>query len=228
MPVALNTIRQVWLYLKNDDTVMTGMASPADIDLVLKRDTGSGTGTAPETVTWTEKGSGYYDITFTPQGAGLYSLFLKELNALSAQRRWLFAFEVVAAGALFSPSFANAFCAETDVERWTQLAFDSSSKPTSLEVAAFAQARASEIRSVLASVGYVVSPSDSALTGTIQQDMLREANAIAAAADAYLAKFIDVEPGKTEKAAALLEEYQTRLTRLSDYAVDALAQSRIR
>lgn len=215
MPVANTTVRQVWKMIDDTGAPLTGKASPGDVALLLKRDTGSGTGAAPEAVTWTELGAGFYEIAFTPQAGGLYTLFLDELVGLA--RDWWFVYEVFAAGAVFLPAFSNAFCAETDVERWTQLTFDSGSKPTTNEVAALAQARASEMRGILVAQGWTISPT-SVASGSIEQDMLREANAIAAAADAYLIKFVDVEPGQTQKAEALLNEYERRLEKLIAYA----------
>jgi hypothetical protein len=215
MPVQNSTIRQVWKILDVNGAALTGQTSPANITFLLKRDSGSGTVTASETVSFTELGSGFYEIAFTPQFGGLYTLFLDEL--VGQQRDWWFVYEVVAAGAVFLPAFANAFCAETDVERWTQLLFDGGSKPTSNQVAALAQARASEMRGMLVAEGWTISPT-SVASGSIEQDMLREANAIGAAADAYLTKFVDVDPGQTAKAKSFLDEYERRLEKLVAYA----------
>lgn len=222
-----NTIRQVWFYMDTAEAPLTGMVSPTDVALTLKVDAGVGTVTAPEVVGWVERGAGFYDVEFTPGSPGLYTLFLKELNAGSFQRRYSFVYEVQSAGAAYAPAFASAFCAETDVERWTQLTFDGTSKPTSTEVAGFAQARASEMRSILAAGGWAISPA-AVVSGSIEQDSLREANAIGAAADTLLAKFMDTEPAKTEKAASLLGEYDTRMKRLLDYAKKVLGTLQIR
>jgi hypothetical protein len=222
VPVAGNTVREEWLYLDGAGNPKSGMVSPADVTLSLFRSiAGAAFAASGETVTWAAIAGqpGYYDISYTPAGEGLYKLFLVELNADSYGRRWAFTQEVLAAGAVFLPAFSNSFCAETDVERWTQLDFSGTSKPTSTQVAAFAQSRASEIRGIVAAEGWVISPTDgSVAAGSIELDMLREANALGAAADAFLAKFIDVDPAKTEKAVALLEEYQRRIDRLATYA----------
>jgi hypothetical protein len=221
VPVAGNTIREEWLYLDGSGAPKSGMVSPADVTLSLFRSVGGGAfASSGETVTWAAIAGqpGYYDISYTPTGQGLYKLFLVELNVDSGGRRWAFTQEVLAAGAVFLPSFSSAYCAETDVERWTQLAFSATSKPTSTQVAAFAQSRASEIGGMMAAVSWSISPTDGSVApGSIALDMLREANAIGAAADAYLAKFIDIDPAQTQKAVALLEEYQRRLDRLSAY-----------
>jgi hypothetical protein len=226
MAVIGDTIRELWLYLDSSDVPLGGMTSPADVELKLFVDTGSGFALSVDSVSWAAVAgqTGEYQISYTPSAAGIYKLQLRELNAASDGRRWSFPQEVAAAGATFLPAFANAFCAETDVERWTGLDFDGTSKPTTTQVAAFAQARASEIRSVVASEGW--NPVPGSLTPlSIEEDILRECNAIGAAADAFMAKFMDVDPSQTDKAVALLQEYQRRLQRLVAYAQDIASSS---
>jgi hypothetical protein len=226
MPVIGDTIRELWLYLDQADAPLGGMTSPADVELKLFVDTGSGFALSADAISWAAVSgqTGQYNITYTPSVSGVYRLQLRELNVNSQGVRWSFPQEVAAAGAVFLPAFANAFCAETDVERWTQLDFDATSKPTTTQVAAFAQARSSEIRSVVASEGW--SPVPGQLTPlSVEEDILRECAAVGAAADAFLAKFMDVDPSQTEKAVALLQEYQRRLQRLVAYAQDIASSS---
>jgi hypothetical protein len=220
VPVAGNIVREIWLYLDAAGAPKGSMASPGDVTLGLFRSTSGGAFVAAsETVTWAAVGgqTGYYDISYTPESGALYRLYLNETNADSLFRRWSFTHEVLAAGAAFTPSLANAFCSEADVERWTQLAFDTTSKPTSAEVAAFCQSRASEIRALVAAEGWIIAPS-TVVPGPIEEDMLRECNAVGAAADSYLAKFVDVDPSQTAHAVALQQEYERRLERLIAYA----------
>lgn len=219
MPVSGNTIREPWLYLDLNDAPLVGMASPADVSLTLKYDPGTGTITATETVTWVERGSGFYDIVFTPLNSGRYTLYVKELNANSSSRRFEFPYEIGPAGAVFVPGYAGAFCSEPDVERWTQLLFDSGSKPTSDQVSAFAVARASEMRIMLGNVGLTVTPGDQSLNGTPLLDMLREANAMSAAADALRSKFRDIDPSRTAQADDFEAHYQIKMQTIQAYAV---------
>jgi len=232
MPVVGGTIRQPWVILDADGVEVAGMVSPTNVELRLRRDNGTQTVDATETVTLTDHTGGDYDITFTPVNAELYTLFLRELNPaepvapITAGRRYWWTYEVLAVGAVYLPAFSNAFCGQSDVERWTQLAFNSTSKPTTTQVAAFAQARAGEIRAAVATEGWTIAPGNVGYdVGSYAEDLLREANAIAAAADAYLAKFVDVDPAQTQKAIALLEEYQRRLERLVGFAVTVAGQS---
>ena len=228
MPVAGNQVREQWTIYDFSKNPLTGMVSPADITFTLLRDVGAGFQAAPETVVMTEIGAtGHYQIAYTPEAqGGLYVLQLKELNVNTFGQTWRFVHEVVASGSQFVPTFANAFCAETDVERWAQLAIDTLSKPSSDEVAGFAEARASEMRSILAAAGYTV-PATVA-PGSLEEDMLREANAIGAAADTVIAKYQDTEPARTDKGRALLEEYDTRMKRMVVYAARVLGSVQIR
>jgi hypothetical protein len=229
VPVANNVVSQVWKYRDTAGAILTGMTFPADIELVLKKATAGGSVTASEVVSWTESADpGYYDIKYTPLGGTVYTLFLKELNPASDGRQWWFVSEVMAAGAVYAPAFANAYCAETDVERFTQLAFTATSKPTSQEVAAWAQARSSEMSlQFLAQSGWTVTPA-TVVSGSLEQDVLRDMAAIGAGADAMLAKFMDSDPVATQKAEVMLAEYKTRLDRMTDYATKNLGSLSVR
>ena len=224
--IAGNQASDEWVVLDESSNPLGGLTggsgaggfTNADFKLSLRRQSGTTFVAATETVTLAESATaGHYTIRFTPENNGLYVLHLKELDPLSLGRTFDFRFPVVAAGSVFLPAFANAFCAQSDVERWAQLVFSSTSKPSVTEVAGFAESRASEIRSIVAGEGWNVAPSG-VVAGSLEEDVLREANAIGAAADAWLAKLLDTDPGRTEKAAALLEEYQRRIERLVVFA----------
>lgn len=196
-----NAARTVWLYLALDETAKTGMVSPGDVTLTLHRETSAGFVAAVEAITWTEIGvTGYYTIAFTPLNSGLYVLTLKELNADSFKRIQRFEFDVHATGAVFSPAYANAFCAETDVERWLQKPIDGTTSPDDTETTAFAEARAALLMSLCAGAGYSVTPA-TVVSGSRIEDMLREANAIGAALDWTIANEFGRSPSLSERAA---------------------------
>lgn len=227
--IAQQTILERWTIIDVNGNPLTGMTSPADVLFYLYRQSGSSLIAASETVTLTEIGAtGTYYISLTPQEEGYYSNALHEIN-VATQKRWQnWTYEILPAGAVFTPTFDNAFCSQSDVERWSQMAFSATSKPTVLQAAAFAESRASEIMSFLAAAGYAVLPADPGLPGTVQEDMLRETNAIGAAGDAIAVKFMGDSPSRSDKAEALLKEYDKRVERLVDYARAALASSPLR
>lgn len=183
MPVAGNTIRIMRAILNLSDAPLTGMTMPADITASLFRDTGSATVAASETVSMTEIGAtGYYNVAFTPANSGLYTLELAEVNVNTGLRRSHHEFQVYAAGSVFAPAYSNAFCAETDVERWINAGISSSTSPSDTDATAWAESRAAVLMSVCAKLGYAVTPS-TVTAGSRLEDMLREANAIGAALD---------------------------------------------
>lgn len=206
MPVAGNIVRELWIYLDANDVPLGGMVSPGDVTLKLFRDSGSGftlvggnagTGIA---VSWAAVAgqTGYYGIAYTPDTNGLYKLELLELNAGSGARRWTFTQEVVSAGSVFLPAFANAFCAESDVERWLQYVIDGTTNPNDLETAAFAESKAGVLMSLCGRLGYPVTPA-TVPNGSIIKTLLRDANAIGAALDYTVAQILGVSPSKTDR-----------------------------
>src|SRR5262245_56513134 len=153
-----------------------------DVTFLLHRQSGVAMIAASETVTMTEIGvTGTYSIVFTPQNTGLYILQIHELNVGTFQRWYKFPdYTVVTAGSIFAPSWANAFCAETDVERWLQTGIDATTNPSDAETPAFAESRAAILMSLCASLGLAVTPSNVSSYSRLQ-DLLREANAIGTA-----------------------------------------------
>src|SRR6266478_8276167 len=106
MPLTGNLILQPWTVLDTNSNPLTGMHSPADVTLVLQRQSGSAIVAASEIVTMTEIGStGRYYIGFTPTNSGRYVLYLKEINATSFGRTEDFNWDVTTAGAVFSASY---------------------------------------------------------------------------------------------------------------------------
>lgn len=206
MPVAGNVIYQPYYFLDEDGvTPLTGKTTPADITFALKRYTSSGSVAASETVTFPERGSGYYDICFTPENSGLYTVF--SFEQIEGFRTREFPFEVLSAGAAYLPSYANAFCSESDIERWLQFGIDASTNPNDTETAGFAQTRANVLMSLCASLGYTVTPS-SVTAGSRLESLLRDANAIGAALDYSIAQQFRQSPSRSDRIDYLLGQWQ--------------------
>jgi len=180
------------------------MVKTTDIEFTLFRDPSTGAVAASETVSFTESATtGYYTISFTPDNAGLYTLWAKEVNADSYLRNLQFDWSVVSAGSVFAPAFSNAFCAETDLERWMQQAITTSTSPSSTEAAGFAETRAAVLMGMCARLGYTVTPT-TVTTGSRLEDILREANAIGAAMDYTVAQSFKSATSRTQRIPELL------------------------
>jgi len=219
MPVLGTTVRVVWTILDQNGDPLTGMTVlGGDISFRLHRSTSAGTVASGETVSMAEVGSsGTYEISYTPASTGLYTLQLKELNASTNGQQYRFPVDIFAAGSQAVPTFADAFCAETDVERFAQLQFDASSVPSDDDVALFAAGRAKEMQGLLAAAGWTITPA-TIDADSVEAGILREVNAVGAAGDAWLSKNRDVMPAASEHGRALLDEYELRLTRAVEYA----------
>src|SRR3990172_6330054 len=195
----------IWTVLDLSSNPLTGVTTPAGITFALHRQSGSVAVAATEPITWTEIGvTGTYSIVFTPVNAGQYKMELKELHVSSQQRVYPFFYEVVTAGSAFSPTFANAFCAETDIERWIQQPITASTQPSSNEAAGFAETRAAAHMSLCHRLGFTVTPS-TVVAGSRIEDLLREANAVGAALDYTIAQCFRAGASKTERIESLME-----------------------
>ena len=199
--VAGNTVEEFWTVLDGNSNPLTGMTSPADVTLALLRFSGGAVVAASETVTWTESATvaGRYGIRFTPQNTGVHYLSLKELNASSLQRTTEFRYDIVSAGSVLSPSYANAFCSESDIERWLAQGISASTTPSDTVATAFAQARAGILMSLCNRLGYAVTPSTVTASSRLET-LLREANAIGAAFDYTVAQSFGTSPSRTGRA----------------------------
>lgn len=208
MPTTGTVVRIPWTILDLDSSPLTGMTSPADVTFTLHRDNGTAIVAASETVTLTEVGvSGTYEIEFTPANTGLYVLQLKELNASTLQRTWRFPdYLILSAGSILSPSYANAFCSESDIERRLGLPISASTVPDDTAATAFAEGRAAYLMSLCSRLGFSVTPS-TVTSGSVIQDLLREANAIGAAIDYLIAQGAYVTPMEPGKLGSLKEEW---------------------
>lgn len=196
MPAAGNIVETMYTILNLSDAPLTGMTSPADIVWTLRRLTGASLVTATEPVSMSELGTtGDYRVSFTPQNSGLYVLQGAEINVNTGLRRVRFDFQVMSAGAVFAPSYSNAFCAETDIERWLQQPITASTKPTDAEATAFAESRAAALMVLCAVRGYPTTPA-TVTSGSRLEDLLRDANAIGAALDYRMAQAFGTNAAK--------------------------------
>lgn len=96
----------------------------------------------------------------------------------------------------------GAYCAETDIERWTQTAITASTTPSDSEAAVFAVARANILSSLCAGFGYTVTPT-TVTAGSRLDYLLGEANAIGAALDYTVAQQFARSPSLSERAERL-------------------------
>ena len=101
-------------------------------------------------------------------------------------------------------SFANAYCAETDVERYLQFAIEATSKPTSDEAGDFGEGRATVLTSLCSAWGKAVAVGATSGNLTI---MLREANAIGAALDYILGQEQGESPSTSDKIEHLQDQW---------------------
>jgi hypothetical protein len=192
--VAGNLTLDGWTVLDLNDNPLTGMLVPGDVTLTLQRQSGSALVAASETVSWAEVGAtGRYFFSFTPQNTGLYLLYLKEINVNTGLRQPEFRYDVLAAGAQFAPSYANAFCAESDLERWLGMSISATTHPSDTEAAGFAESRAAILMSLCAGLGYPVTPA-TVTAGSRLEDLLRDANSVGASADYLIAQGKGVRP----------------------------------
>lgn len=184
-----DTVLLAWTVLDTSDAPLTGMTSPTDVVFVMHRQSGTSLIAASETVTFTEIGStGHYEITFEPENVGVYVLQLHELNANTYGRWFTFPqLEILTAGSIFTPSYSNAFCAESDIERRAGQTISSTSTPDDDAAAAFAETRAAILMSICAKWGFAVTPT-TVTAGSRLEDVLRDANAVGAALDWFLSQ----------------------------------------
>ena len=210
MPLAGNAVLDSYIVLDlATDAPLTGMTYPADVSLTLYRQSGTVMAAAAEVISWAEVGAtGTYYFSFTPAQTGFYFLYLRELNVLTALRHSTFRYEVLAAGAAFAPSYANAFCAETDVERYLNQNIDGTTSPSDTAAAGWAQGRADVLESICAGLGNPVTPL-TVTSGSRLEGLLREANAIGAAMDYRMAQAFKTGSAKTEHVEALLALWES-------------------
>ncbi len=202
--VSGNLVHTTHQYLDAAGVPKTGMVIVTDIAFTMMRDPGTGAVAATETITYTESATaGYYTISFTPDNAGLYTLWGLESNADSFLRNMRFDWSVVSAGSVFAPAFTNAFCGETDIERWLQQSITSTSAPSSTEAAGFAETRAAVLMGMTARLGFTVNPT-TVSTGSRLEDLLREANAIGAGMDYTVAQSFKEGTRRTDRIPELL------------------------
>jgi len=215
--------------LNLDGTAVSGLTN-ADLVPVLRRRTGTGAyGAASEVITVTERTFGVYEFSWvlaSDSDGYIYWLTVTEQNtyALSAQRTHDNFRSVSSESQVYTES--DAFCSLADVQSWVQRgAFGATSVPTSAHVINFMAQRASELEAVMAINGaaYTVStgssplPSSTTTIGRVLGNMLRIANAQAAAADAILSFEVKDSSSSTEIASHYLKSFEDMQERIANY-----------
>lgn len=182
-------LQSLTVYDQNDPPApLTGVTSPAGITIYLTRQSGSAMIAASETVTFLEDGAtGRYYFRFTPTNTGLYAVDYMVTHASANHEGARLEYSVLSAGSVFTPTYANCFCAESDIERRVQQSINATSTPSDAATMSFAQERAGVLKSLCARLGYPVTPT-SITSGSHLEDMLRAANAIGAAKDWLLSQ----------------------------------------
>lgn len=112
-------------------------------------------------------------------------------------------------------SYANSYCLETDVERWTQILIDGTTHPTSTESGDFAEERASLLSALCTAWGFTVTPATISV-GSRLEDLLRRANAIGTALDCTLVQQFRQSPSKSDRA-DMLESLWVEMVGDSDF-----------
>ena len=189
---------------------LTGMVETTDILFTLHRQSGSAMVAASEDVVLTEIGAtGHYSIVFTPVNLGAYRLTLEEINVNTGLQIVAWDFNVLPAGAVFLPSFVNAFCAESDIERYLGRTISATTNPTATQAAGFAEEIAAILSSIASKRGHAVTPL-TVVAGSRLEDILRAANAIGAARFYVEAQQLGISPNTSvqfDRLTMLWEEY---------------------
>lgn len=191
---------------------LTGMVETTDVVFYLHRRSSSASAmvAATEDVTLTEIGvTGHYSIVFTPQNLGEYRLQIEEINVNTNLQIMAWDFNVLPAGAVFLPSFANAFCAESDIERYLGRTISATTNPTATMAAGYAEEIAAILSSIAAKRGHSITPT-TVTAGSRIEDILRAANAIGAARFYVVAQQLGHSPNVSEqyeRLGTLWEEY---------------------
>ncbi len=195
-------IRTYWLVNSTAPARVAGL-DETDFNIDLSADGIA----APEAVTVTDVGDGVYEFSWTPLTAATYALAVTELTTfpLSAEASFIREFQVLSAGSVFAPAFDHAFCSEDDVERYAGETYDSGSNPSADAVAGFAEETAAYlIAKMQACAGVLITPAgmgapldNSSIQGQVLEDMLRNANAVGAAAKAKRAAFLGQPPNES-------------------------------
>lgn len=178
--------------------------------------------------------TGRYGFHLTPLQAADYEVQIQCTAVGAEAKTYSYQFDVVTAGAEFTPTYDDAFCAETDIKRQSGMQFSATSRPTSSDVAGFARLRAAEIMAQLAEQGIVITPDvgaapidTSSQRGVILRDNVRLANALGAAMDAVDAAYMGIEPTRSEKARDIEKQYRALLKATVAMAATAYSTSRV-
>ena len=219
--VAGNLVLDIVRVLTPAGAPLTGMVRPtsvgdgsgADVKIWLTRQSGSAAVAATELITWAEIGaSGDYYFSFTPENTGLYRLYLQFVDPAALASQTAIRYDIVAAGAVFAPTYADAFCAETDVERYLGQQIDATTQPSDTQTAAFASGKADALESLCARLGETVTPL-TVTAGSRLAGLLREANAVGAALDFTIAQSFMRGASKTERIDVFLAQWESYVGR---------------
>lgn len=207
-----NILDEFTVYDQNDPPMpLSGVTSPAGVSLNLFRQSGASMIAASESVSWAEIGTtGRYTWSFTPLNLGPYTLEIMVTHASANREGARLNFSVLSAGSIYTPTFANCFCSESDIEAVIGESITGTTNPSSLAAATYAEWRAAILKSLTARLGYPVTPTSPGLAGTALEQLLRAANAHGAAVNYCLAQELGRSPNKTERAdnfAVIWSEY---------------------
>lgn len=196
------TYRKAWQVARSDGMGLVTPLVIGDFSLTLLRDEGSGYVSAPETVVFSEliaPNLGTAQFAVDPNGAFNYQLWVDELHVDSFQRAGiLFEFVAISAGSIFLPTFDNAYCSQADVEREMQhQIFDSASKPTDMDVAAWAEIEANRITAMLQLREFNTAPATIAADDSKLEMMVRHYNSLKVALNATRAGNYGVNPASS-------------------------------
>ena len=223
MPYTGDTVRVPWLVTALDGSHPATLVI-GDFTVALIRN-GSA---ASETVSLSNIGTGKYEFVYTGANAGVYNLTVTEGSFTnSAGTSFTNSQVFLSAGSTASASASDAFCSQADVERYVGRTFSSSSTPSASAVLSFMAEVANQLTAICDRAGRRVTPANGdtpigTATGTMVElaGMLREANALGAAAMAEMSGYLGAPPNETGRADA----YYTAFIRLAGGIIPGSAQ----
>jgi hypothetical protein len=167
---------------------------------------------ASESVTVSYLGDGNYMFQFSPTAAGTYGMVMTELvsvaNPNSVQNGFTQSWIVTSSGVPeFSATFDNAFCGQSDVERYAGRKFTTTTTLSQNELAGMAEETAAYLIAQTSQAGHTITPDSmgappdlSTVAGQVLEDMLRAANALGVAARADRAGYLGANPNSSNRA----------------------------
>ncbi len=206
-------IVHVWSMRDEDGNALTGLVANLS-DTLTRYPTKTTSEAATETVAFAEIGStGDYTISYTPTLAYLYKGIILE-SSLAQE----FTFEDNVLGAATTAVATDAYCSEADVVGVVQLTPDytSGTTPTETEVLQFMKQRAAQVYAWMAEVSDTSAPGPASFStsidtstdvGSALESVCRQANCVAAGADALEASGATSTPARTERLNELFADF---------------------